>query len=101
MFIMNGNRTELINTVHVRRFAIAQKEDACLVIASYSQETNPITLARYQTFDEAVTALDDMHMAISYDEQSYRMPESTGVYKPVGRPRNGQNGCKHKGHGGS
>lgn len=101
MYIMNGSRTELINTDHVQRFAIVKKEDACLIIASYGAEAQPVTLARYKTQDEAAVALCDLNMAISNDEASYSMPASTGVYRPPERPRNGQNGCKHKGHGGS
>lgn len=101
MYFMNGARTELVNSEYVERFRVVEKEDACIVIASYSREGQPVTLARYGTLNEAMDALADLHRAICDSETYYSMPMSTGAYMPPYRPRNGYHGKKHARHGGS
>lgn len=100
MFFMNGARTEIINTDFVERFLLVEKEDACLVIASYARgDETPVTLGRYTTKAEARDALYELLDAISND--SYEMPENTGTYKPMSDRINRYHGKKTKGHGGS
>lgn len=102
MFVLNGMRTELLNTEMVERFLIVEKPDACLIVASYNNERPPVTIARYTTISEAIESLGDLSRAISEEDQSYSMYASTGVnIKCNSRPQNGYHGKKRGSHGGS
>ena len=103
MWILNGLRTAIINTDHLDRLTIAEKSNACLIVARFAGSDQPVTLARYQDLSEALAALDGLHQAISEDWTSYRMDQSTGPCKPPERqrPQNGYHGRKHAGHGSS
>jgi hypothetical protein len=64
MFISNGAGNELINTALVERFRIVEKPDACLIVASYGQDCDPVTAARYGTLKEAQEALRELFAEI-------------------------------------
>lgn len=76
MYILNGNRKEIVNSEFVQRFCIADKGDAALIVASYSTECPPVTLARYESVAEAKEVLGDFFGAIAGGQSYYTMPES-------------------------
>lgn len=101
MWIMGGNKTELICSEAVERFALSNKENSTLIIASYSvNDARCVTLARYQTEAEAYNELCDLCDAMVADMPVYFMKASTGTYKPEMKAEN-HNGRKRKNYGGS
>lgn len=46
MYIMNAMQNTVLNSNFVERFLVADKGDAALVIASYSQDRSPVTMGR-------------------------------------------------------
>lgn len=102
MIFMDGNGTALINAAYFERFLIVEKADAFLIVASRGREENGVvTLARYRTSSEAFLALDELNEAFSRQMEGYRMPRSTGPYRPEMKAGNGFHGRKNSGHGGS
>lgn len=78
MFIMSANGNEILNADFVERFRIDEKNDFDLIIASYSPETKPITIARYQKGkQEAQSALNELFAALIGGQQFFYMPMST------------------------
>lgn len=94
MYILNGSRKEIVNSEFVERFCIADKGDAALIVASYSSERPPVTLARYESTEEARGVLGDLFGAISGGQSYYTMPESL-IYDQEGIRRDAR--TKRKG----
>ena len=76
MYILNGPKTEIINSEYVERFCVVDKVDAALVVVSYSSERPPLTISRYKDVQEAKEALYQMMSALSSDWRVFEMPES-------------------------
>lgn len=81
MYIFDGSRKQIINAEFVERFCISEKDDATLIVASYSSSRPPVTLARYENTAEAKGALADLFYAISGGQAYFEMPESR-LYSP-------------------
>lgn len=78
MYIMTSNGTQIINSDFVERFAIAEKPDAALILASYTSAPTPppVTIGRYKDKKEAKEALGDMLLALSNKDECFTMPDS-------------------------
>ena len=78
MYILNGAKNQIVNTDFVERFCIAEKNDATLILLSYSSgsECPPVTLARYKDAKEAQEALGDLFAALTEEQGYFIMPES-------------------------
>ena len=81
MYIMNVQGTMIVNSEFVERFLIAEKGDACLIIASYNQERPPVTMGRYKDIKEASDILGDLFRALIGGQPGYSMPDSTYYYE--------------------
>lgn len=97
MFILNGMGTEIINTDHVIRFTLVQKNDATLITAVFHD--NFTTIGRYTERNEAELAMAELMEAIS-DGRPHFMRGNTGPYLP-NKKQHGYHGQKTIGHGGS
>lgn len=84
MYIMNAMQNAVLNSDFVERFLIADKEDAALVIASYSQDRNPVTIGRYKDKKEAQGALTNLYTALYGGQAGFTMPDSTLYYEQIG-----------------
>ncbi len=98
MFILSGNGMELVNTAYVERFCIVRKDDATLIVASYSQ-SRAVTLGRYAHEYAARDALARLHLALS-DNAPFALTENSTECAD-NRPRHGYHGAHAQGHGGS
>lgn len=76
MYILSGDKMQIVNTEFVERICLAEKPDAVLIVASYGSERPPVTLARYSTIKEGNDVLSDMLYAISGRQAYYTMPDS-------------------------
>lgn len=78
MYIMTSNGTQIINSGFVERFAIAEKPDAALIVASYTSanEPPPVTIGRYKDRKEAKDALAAIFSALSCNVDCFTMPDS-------------------------
>ena len=76
MYIMNGAKNQIINAEFVERFCISEKDDAALIVLSYSSERPAVTLARYKDAKEARTVLADLLLALAGGQSYYSMPDS-------------------------
>ena len=76
MYILSGDRKQIVNTEFVERICLAEKSDAALIVLSYGCDRPPVTLARYLTVREASEVLSDMFYAISGGQTYYNMPDS-------------------------
>lgn len=76
MFVMNSRGTEIINSEFVERFVICEKEDAALIVSSYSDTRRPVTMARYINLEEAQAVLGELLNALAGGQAYYTMPPS-------------------------
>lgn len=76
MYILSGNKKEIINSDFVERFLIAIKPDTALVIASYSDVRPPVTMGKCADENEGIEVLSDLYGALSGGAAYYQMPES-------------------------
>lgn len=76
MYILDGRGMQIVNTEFVERFCVVTKPDAALIIASYSQNREPVTLARYKDDKEAKAALMEMLGALAGGQRQFVMPDS-------------------------
>lgn len=76
MYILDGRKMQVVNSEFVERFCISEKPDAALILASYSSERQPITLARYKDVREAQETLGDIFGALAGGQTCYTMPDS-------------------------
>lgn len=78
MYIMTSNGSQIVNSVFVERFVIAEKSDAALIVASYTSasEPPPVTIGRYKDRKEAQGALGSMFAALSNKDECFTMPDS-------------------------
>ena len=81
MYIMNAMQNTVLNSDFVERFLIADKGDAVLIIASYSQDRNPVTIGRYKDKKEAQDALENLYIALYGGQSGFTMPDSTLYYE--------------------
>lgn len=81
MYIMAASGSQIVNSEFVERFCISEKEDAALVVASYSNVRPPVTMARYANTDEAMGALGDLMGALAGGQTCFTMPDSTLYYE--------------------
>ncbi len=77
MYILTGNKKEIVNAEFVERFCIVTKPDVVLIIASYSDVRPPVTIGKYANEKESEEALGDLFGALSGGASYYTMPEST------------------------
>ena len=75
MFIMTHNNTQIINIDFVERICIAQKDDATLIVLSYSAERPAVTLGRYATMQVAQNVMDELFSALVDGQTYYIMPD--------------------------
>lgn len=76
MYILNSANDQLINADFAERFCVAEKPDAALVIASYSDTRPPVTVGRYKDAEEARAVLFEIMQALAGEQRYYTMPES-------------------------
>lgn len=81
MIIMNPQGSMILNSDFVERFLIVEKSDACLIIASYNEERQPVTMARYKDNKEAKDTLMDLFIALREGQTGYFMPDSKLFYE--------------------
>ena len=77
MYILAGNKKEIVNAEFVERFCIVTKPDAVLIIASYSDVRPPVTIGKYVNEKESEEVLGDLFGALSGGASYHTMPEST------------------------
>ena len=76
MYIVSGDALQIIDSACVERFVVAKKPDAVLVLASYGAERQPITIAKYESKQEAGDALQALLAALVGGQTHFYMPES-------------------------
>lgn len=76
MYIMAAGGRQIVNSEFVERFCISEKDDASLVVASYSDVRPPVTMARYKDTEEARRAIGALMGALSGGQTCFDMPES-------------------------
>lgn len=81
MFFLNERKTAIINSDFVERFCIDKKNDAVLIIASYSDVRAPVTIARYKDEKEAKDALAQLLIALQNGAQTFELPDSLLFYE--------------------
>lgn len=81
MYIWAGK--QVINSNFVERFCLVEKNDAVLVVASYSDLRPAVTLSRYKNLREATGALEDLMFALSGEQATFSMPDSTLYYEEI------------------
>ena len=81
MYIMDAMQNTVLNSDFVERFLVADKGDAALVIASYSQDRIPVTMGRYKDKKEAQEALGNLFSALYGGQAGFTMPDSTIYYE--------------------
>lgn len=83
MYIMNAMQNTVLNSNFVERFLVADKGDAALVIASYSQDRSPVTMGRYKDKKEAQEALGSLFSALYGGQTGFTMPDSVLYYEQI------------------
>ena len=83
MYIMNAMQNTVLNSNFVERFLVADKGDAALVIASYSQDRRPVTMGRYKDKKEAQEALGSLFSALYGGQTGFTMPDSVLYYEQI------------------
>ena len=83
MYIMNAMQNTVLNSNFVERFLVADKGDAALVIASYSQDRSPVTMGRYKDKKEAQEALGNLFSALYGGQAGFTMPDSVLYYAQI------------------
>lgn len=83
MYIMNAMQNTVLNSDFVERFLVADKGDAALVIASYSQDRSPVTMGRYKDKKEAQDALGNLFSALYGGQAGFTMPDSVLYYEEI------------------
>ena len=81
MYIMAAGGKQIINSEFVERFCLSEKEDAILIVASYSDTRPPVTMARYANMDESRDALGKLMGALAGGQAYFDMPESILYYE--------------------
>ena len=76
MYILSGDKKQIINSDFVERFCISEKPDAALIVASYDKNIQLVTVARYRDLREAQKVLGELLCAIAGGQAYYTMPES-------------------------
>ena len=76
MYILSGDKKQIINSDFVERFCISEKPDAALIVASYDKNAKVVTVARYRDLREAQKVLGELLCAIAGGQAYYTMPES-------------------------
>lgn len=76
MYLLTENEREIVNTDFVERFCLADKDDATLVVASYSHARPPVTMARYRNTKEAEDALQELFTALGAGRECFSFPTS-------------------------
>lgn len=77
MFIMTHDNTQIINVDFVERFCIVRKDDAVLIVLSYSAERGSpaVTIGRYATMQAAQGVMDELFSALVDGQTYYVMPD--------------------------
>ena len=81
MYIMAAGGKQIINSEFVERFCLSEKEDAVLIVASYSDTRPTVTMARYANMDESRDALGKLMGALAGGQAYFDMPESILYYE--------------------
>ena len=68
MYILTGDKKQIINSDFVERF--------CIIVASYDKNAKVVTVARYRDLREAQKVLGELLCAIAGGQAYYTMPES-------------------------
>lgn len=76
MQILDQKEIMIVNSEFVERFLLVPKDDCHLIIASYSETRNPVTLGRYAKH-EVYGVLSDLFAALSGNRDSFLMPPSS------------------------
>ena len=76
MYIVTADSRQIINSEYPERFCICEKPDAALIVASYSDVRQPVTIGRYRDVDEAVSAMGDLLSAMAGGQKFFYMPTS-------------------------
>lgn len=76
MYILSGDKKQIVNSEYVERFCISEKDDAALIVLSYSNTRPAVTLARYKNLEEAQSVLMELMLSISGGQLYFSMPES-------------------------
>lgn len=76
MYIMNSDKTILVNAMFVERFRITEKSDAVLISACKNSTDPAITLGRYANLKEAREVFEDLYAALANNRSFFDMPDS-------------------------
>ena len=85
MYILATNGRQIVNAEFVERFCLSEKDDATLIVASYSDSRPPVTLGRYKDAKEAKDVLYSLVMALAGEQRVYDMPDSTLFFEEMVR----------------
>lgn len=77
MYILSGDKKGIINSEFCERFMVVVKPDAALIIGTYNDARNPVTISRYADEREAMQTLGDLYGALANGAAYYTMPESS------------------------
>lgn len=80
MYIMNPMSTVIYCTDFMERIMVVDKDDASLLIGSYSSQRTPVTMARY-TRKEAREVLAKVFQALGSGDISMMLPDSALFYE--------------------
>ena len=76
MYILTQYGTQIVDADKVERFCISTLPDCDRIVASYSDERPPVTLARYAKDEDAALQLYALLHALAAREEAYIMPSS-------------------------
>ena len=69
MYILSGDKKQIINSDFVERFCISEKPDAALIVASYDKNAKVVTVARYRDLREAQRVLGNCSAPLQADRR--------------------------------
>ncbi len=76
MYIVDSRAKQIINSDFVERFCVSEKDDAALIVASYSDVRPPVTMGRYRGLEEAQDTLGQLLSALVGGQMVFHMPDS-------------------------
>ena len=76
MMIINAAVTIIVNSEHVTKITISDKDDAVLIMAGLAGAESPVTLGRYQDLAEARENMLNLFTALYSGAAYYEMPQS-------------------------
>ncbi len=76
MYIVDSRAKQIIILDFVERFCVTEKDDAALIVASYSDVRPPVTMGRYRDLKETQDVLGQLLSALAGGQTVFHMPDS-------------------------